>query len=142
VNRDETIAFIEKFRWIDKHEAFQNLMPPVVHTTDEQKDLLNEVLRKCCIDLLAIYRSKKTSVPKMQVRLILSHCMDEIARAKLTTDNKDFGYELCWYLSEKLGIDLKKSSYGKIWGYWKVIDQKVITVQFIRKAKASSSGSQ
>ena len=133
VTRDETIAFIEKFRWIDKHETFKSLMPSVTYIGDDQKEVLSEIIRVCCTNLLAIYRNKRIKPTKAQLRKIVSHCMDEIARADIHTDNKDFGYELGWYLGEKLGIDLKKSSYGKIWGYWRVIDKNVVVVRSVRK---------
>lgn len=65
--------------------------------------------------------------------------MDELARAAVSATGKDFGYELCWYMAEKAGVNLRKSTDAKIWGYWKVESGKVKVVTTVRKKRTEKA---
>ena len=54
------------------------------------------------------------------VRNVILRYMDLISYAKVNTENRDFGYELCWYIAEKTGISIRKYTETKVYGYWRV----------------------
>lgn len=66
--------------------------------------------------------------------------MNEIYTARVNAENKDFGYHLCWFLAEKVGLDLWKHSTTKIWGYWDIVNKEVKTVTRVRKAARQKAG--
>lgn len=51
--------------------------------------------------------------------------MDALAIAKITAEHREFGYQLGWYLAEKVQVDLKKGTEKKLWGYWRVEGNEV-----------------
>ncbi|RYD57951.1 MAG: hypothetical protein EOP56_06670 [Sphingobacteriales bacterium] len=137
MNKDEQLAFLTKFRWIDKYKTFAKVLPLATITRPQEKEIVTGILDACCNDLIALL--KQQSKPgKMAIRQAITIHMDELARAGVCHTNKDFGYELFWYLGEKMDIDLKRSSHAKVWGYWKVEANKVVAVSGSRKRKTTS----
>lgn len=125
MNREEVIETLRKFRWVDKYHTFHKIVPGVDHSTEHQKKVITDIVEECCTELIRIYSNKRKRVLKAAVRsVILSH-MDEISYSDANTENKDFGYELCWYISEKVEVDLRKYTDTKVYGYWKVVDNKL-----------------
>lgn len=51
--------------------------------------------------------------------------MDTLAIANIDTENREFGYQLGWYLAEKVNVDLRKGTEKKIWGYWQIEGNEV-----------------
>lgn len=134
VKRDEQIDFLNKFRWIDKYTTFSKILPLALFTLATEKEQVTDILDACCKELVIILKqSEKTG--KTVLRQTITRFMDELARTNVCQVSKDFGYELFWYIGEKMGIDLKKGSHSKIWGYWKVESNSVVTITGIRKRK-------
>jgi hypothetical protein len=46
--------------------------------------------------------------------------MDQISIAAVNGENKEFGYQLGWYLAEKVAVNLRKGTEKKVWGYWHI----------------------
>jgi hypothetical protein len=136
VKRDEQIDFLNKFRWVDKYATFSKVLPLAIFTPASEKDQVTDILDACCKNLVTILK-QEPKPGKITIRQTITGYMDELARAGICQVNKDFGYELFWYLGEKMGIDLKKASHSKIWGYWKVESNSVITVTSVRKRKTA-----
>ena len=63
--------------------------------------------------------------------------MDDISYTKVDELNKDFGYEMCWYIAEKVNVDLRKQTTTKVYGYWTIVEGKlkVVTKRGKRKTK-------
>ncbi|HTM66469.1 MAG TPA: hypothetical protein VL093_09125 [Flavipsychrobacter sp.] len=51
--------------------------------------------------------------------------MDSLAIAQINAVNREFGYQLGWYLAEKVNINLKKGTEKKLWGYWQIEGNEV-----------------
>ena len=97
---NEAISKLTKFRSVDKYEAFHEILPAVIHTTTEQKEIVCDILDRCCTALLQLLRlPKRPTKPVMKKALVL--CMDDISIAPVDGENKEFGYQLGWYLAEK-----------------------------------------
>ena len=135
VKRDEQIDFLNRFRWIDKYATFSKVLPPALITPAIEKEQVTDILDACCKEIATILKQgEKTG--KTVLKQTIACFMDELARTDVCQVNKDFGYELFWYVGEKMGIDLKKVSHSKIWGYWKAESNSVVTVTGTRKRKA------
>ncbi len=113
------IEQLRKIRWLDKYHNFHKIIPGVDHTPDHQKDIINNLVEDCCTELIRLYLAKKPPTVAT-VRTVVLQCMDQISYAKVNTENKDFGYELCWYIAEKTGISIRKYTETKVYGYWRV----------------------
>ena len=115
------------FKTVDKYEAFQKLQPGVVNASALYKETINILLDVCCRDLIALFELAKKPT-KLILKQTITRCMNKISKADLDAENRDFGYELCWFLAEKVGLELKRTSENRVWGYWKVNDNEVIPV--------------
>jgi hypothetical protein len=113
------IEKLRKIRWVDKYHTFHRIVPGVDDTTDEQKDILVNIVEDCCTELIRLYNTPKKPLVTL-VRSTIIKYMDKISYADLNTENRDFGYELCWYIAEKAGISIRKYTDSKVYGYWKV----------------------
>jgi hypothetical protein len=124
VFRRETIDVLSKFRYVDKYEAFHEILPCVLGISQKEKDIVSEILDSCCTELLRCCqeseRPNKTSLKKLLVV-----CMDSLSVAPINAVNREFGYQLGWYLSEKVDINLKKGTEKKLWGYWQIEGDEV-----------------
>ncbi len=118
-SRHQVLKTLEKFRNVDKFRAFQEILPDVVYSGADERELVNEILDACCRDLLELFRAKKKPTKPVLKKLLIL-CMDELAVAKINTTNREFGYQLGWYLAEKVSVDLKKGTEKKVWGFWTV----------------------
>lgn len=113
------IEKLRKIRWVDKYHTFHRIVPGVDDTTDEQKDILVNIVEDCCTELIKLYNTPKRPLVTL-VRSTIIKYMDKISYADLNTENRDFGYELCWYIAEKAGVSIRKYTDSKVYGYWKV----------------------
>ncbi len=113
------IEKLRKIRWVDKYHTFHSIVPGVGDTTDEQKDILVNIVEDCCTELIRLYNTQKNPLVTV-VRSTIIKYMDKISYADLNTENRDFGYELCWYIAEKAGVSIRKYTDSKVYGYWKV----------------------
>lgn len=113
------IEKLRKIRWVDKYHTFHSIVPGVDDTTDEQKDILVNIVEDCCTELIRLYNTQKKPLVTV-VRSTIIKYMDNISYADLNTENRDFGYELCWYIAEKAGVSIRKYTDSKVYGYWKV----------------------
>ncbi len=109
-------------------------MPGIEHIGDEHKEIISGILDQCCIQLLKAFENKQT-VLKSELRNIITQHMNHIFLAPTTEENRDFGYELCWYLSDKIGLNFKQRSDSKAWGYWKVDAGSVKGISGIRQSR-------
>lgn len=116
---DKIIEELRRIRWVDKYHTFHKIVPGVDHTPEHQQDEVNNIVEDCCTILIRHYLSKKQPTVAKVRTIILEH-MDMISYADVNTENRDFGYELCWYIAEKTGINIKKYTDTKVYGYWKV----------------------
>lgn len=129
---------LEKFERVDKYRTFYKMMPEVMGATDDHQDIISNILNQCSRALLALYKDhKKPTI--VQKRALLVACMDAITLSPARTEHKEFGYQLCWYLAEKVQVDLRKASDTKVWGYWKVENQAVKTVTRMRRLKGNAT---
>lgn len=115
----ETIEQLYKIRFVDKYDTFKQLIPGIEDTPEQEKEIIVKLVEDCCTALINLYSlRKKPAVPAVRSAL-LKH-MDMISYAQVSTENRDFGYELCWYIAEKTGVTIRKYTETKVYGYWKV----------------------
>jgi hypothetical protein len=123
-----TIEKLRKFSLVDKYEAFYHLHPPLKNSADDRKAIISSIADTCCQELIAVFEAEKKPT-KAILKKIITKAMNDMAKAKIDPLSRDFGYELCWYLSEISGINLKTTSENKVWGYWPVIGKEVQIVE-------------
>ena len=123
-----------KFRSVDKYDTFKKAQPSVINTPADQKELIEKLLDECCTELIKLFRTDKRPT-KTAIKSVITHYMNEIAHSGVNAENRDFGYELCWFLSEKTGSDFKFISHSKAWGFWKVESNEVKTIEMKARRK-------
>lgn len=138
-NKEQIIEDLRKIRRTDKYHNFHKIIPGVADTPDHEQDTINEIIEDCCTELVRHYLSRKAPTRALVRNIILKH-MDLISYAEVNTENKDFGYELCWYIAEKTGVPLRKYTDTKVYGYWKVEGTKLkaVTKRGNKKKKDNS----
>jgi hypothetical protein len=124
---------LKAFRQADKYEAFREALPDVHYAIEDQKKIISDLLDACCAELIKLFQAGKKPT-KLILKKNIAKWMDEIANAPVDNVNKDFGYELCWYLSDIAGLKLKLSSENKRWGYWGIVENEV---RIVIKKKAA-----
>jgi hypothetical protein len=128
---------LDKFKSVDKYEAFNEILPTVVYSSPFDKEVVSEILNNCCSLLIAEFEiSSRPSKPMLKKMLIC--CMDELTVAPIDAENREFGYQLGWYLAEKVNVDLQKGTERKVWGYWRVEEEEVkipVRPRFTGRAK-------
>lgn len=129
LDKEATIAKLERFEEIDKYRSFYKILPAVVQTTEEERDIVTKILNKSSKELIALLKEEKKP-HKASIKKIINDCMKRIALAEVATVNKDFAYELCWYISDIAGLDMRKSSHTASWGYWDVILDEVKVIEY------------
>ncbi|OSZ78394.1 hypothetical protein CAP35_09090 [Chitinophagaceae bacterium IBVUCB1] len=132
--KKEILAKLYSFRGLDKYATFGKAQAGIIHSPDDQQDIISGILDKCCKELIIEIESSKRAA-KTALKTIIARHMDEIMQAPVNTENKDFGYHLCYFLAEKAGVDMWRHSDTKIWGYWKVEENKLKNVTRTRQAK-------
>lgn len=118
----DTTAIIEqlrKIRWVDKYHTFHRIVPGVENTPENEKETITNLVEDCCTELVRLYLAKKPPTVAT-VRAVILKYMDLISYAEVNTENRDFGYEMCWYIAEKTGISIRKYTETKVYGYWRV----------------------
>lgn len=135
--KEPTITTIlTNFRWADKYATFYKMMPGIEHIGDEHKEIITDILDECCMHLLKALENERKPL-KAELRGIITQHMNRIFLSPTTEENRDFGYELCWYLSDKIGLNFKLRSDSKAWGYWKVDAGSVKGISGIRQTRKS-----
>jgi len=108
-----------KIRWVDKYETFRAIVPGVEETPEHEKEIIVKLVEDCCTALIQLYSPKKPPTVAA-VRSTVLRYMDMVSYAPVCTQNRDFGYELCWYIAEKTGVSIRKYTETKVYGYWRV----------------------
>lgn len=121
---NEIIQTLSKFRYVDKYHTFREILPGIVHAPESQQVIVNELLDHYCSELLQHFTTTKRS-SKQVLRQILIECMDALSVAPIDAENREFGYQLGWYLAEKVKVDLQRGTEKKLWGYWQVEGNEV-----------------
>jgi len=119
---------LNDFKRVDKYETFYKILPAMEFSPEDQKSVVTNILDNCCNELITIHQADKKPLKSILKKVFIKY-MNELARADIDTSNREFGYELCWYLSEKVDLKLKKSSENKIWGFWKIEEAEVKTIE-------------
>ncbi len=123
----KSIEKLWAFKQADKYVVFREVMEEISFTPDDQKKAITEILDNCCNELIRLLEAEKKVLKTTLKKVIISH-MDIISSSRVDNANKDFAYELCWYLSEIVGLQFKTSSESRTWGFWKITDEGVKTV--------------
>ena len=132
--KKDILAKLYSFRGMDKYATFGKAQSGIIHSPDDQQDIISNILDTCCKELIIELEStKRTS--KTILKSIITKYMDTILQAEVNAENKDFGYHLCYFLAEKTGVDIWRQSDTKVWGYWKVEENKLKSVTRIRRSK-------
>ena len=129
LDKEATIAKLVRFEEIDKYRSFFKILPDVVQTTEAERDIITKILNKSSKELIALLKQEKKA-HKASVKKIINDCMKQIALAEVNTVNKDFAYELCWYISDIAGLDMRMSSNAFMWGYWDVVLDEVKVIEY------------
>lgn len=130
---NEIRSKLNDFKKVDKYETFYKILPAVEFSPEDQKSIVSDILNNCCDDFITLHDADKKPL-QSSLKKVFIKCMNELTIANIDTPNREFGYELCWYLSEKVGLKLKKTSENKIWGFWKVEEEEVKTIE-LRNSK-------
>jgi hypothetical protein len=129
LHKDEQISKLQRFSEIDKYRSFYKILPAVVHSKSHEREIISAILDVCANELLSLFKAEKKA-HKATVKKVINNCMRQISAAVVSTVNKDFAYELCWYLSDIAGLEMKKASGGNAWGYWDVIADNVKVIEY------------
>lgn len=132
--KKDVLEKLYSFRGMDKYATFGKAQPGIIHSPDDQQDIISNILDTCCKELIIEFDGVKR-ISKTTLKAIIIKHMDMITQATVNNENKDFGYHLCFFLAEKVSVDIWRHSDTKIWGYWKVEDNKLKTVTRIRRSK-------
>lgn len=119
MTREETIAKLEKFRLVDKYTAFRELQPAVIFSTYDHREIINNILNTCSRELLQLYKSTELKPKKPILKKAFVNCMNEITKANVSTEDKEFAYDICWRLAEMIGADMRRNTGNRKWGYRK-----------------------
>lgn len=133
--KEELLLKLYTFHRADKYATFAKAQAGIINTTDEQKEVVSKILNDCCRSLINLYEAT-TSPTVLSLKNVIMDCMDALTFADINIENKDFGYELCWFLAEKTGINLKLRSDTKVWGFWRVQQNEVKSISRIRRRKS------
>lgn len=128
MNKENIIEQLRKFRWVDKYHNFKNLLPTIEHTSDDDREIISNIVEDCCTELIRIYNTSKRKPTKALLSKTILGYMDDISYTSVDELNKDFGYELCWYIAEKVDVDLRKQTTTKVYGYWTIVEDSLKTV--------------
>lgn len=135
MNKEQIIEELRKIRWVDKFHTFKDLVPEVEKAGDDEQKIVSDIIEDCCTELIRLYNQKKKPT-KATIRKTMFKYMDDISYTDVNTECKDLGYEMFWYIAEKIDINLKKYTDTKVYGYWKVEDNTLKMVKKRGKRKA------
>jgi hypothetical protein len=128
LDKEQTILKLERFKEIDKYRSFYKILPAVAHTLEHERDIVTTILETSCKELIKLFKAEKKA-HKASIKKAINDCMKMIAAAQVSNTNKDFAYEMCWYLSDIAGLDMRRASATNSWGYWDIILNEVKVVQ-------------
>jgi hypothetical protein len=134
VNNAQRLDKLQAFKQADKYKVFGEVQDGISFTAEDQQKIINQILDNCCNELTGLLRTERKPL-KTTLKKIVSAYMDVISLCRADEANKDFAYELCFYLSEIAGLQLKLLSEGKAWGYWKVAADEV---KIVKKKKSKT----
>lgn len=117
MTKEQIIEKLEKFKFADKFATFYRIRPTVLLAEDDQQDTISAILDNCCRELIKLYRATQKKPTKASLKKECLNCMNFIYKSSVRQENKDFAYELCWYLCDIVGVDFKKMTTSKKWGY-------------------------
>lgn len=126
VPKADIIAKLSKFRMVDKYRTFYSIQPYALFFGDDQRDKVDDMLNDCCRGLIKLYKEKegRKKPTKTSLKKVCIACMDQITDAPISTESREFAYELCWYLSEIVEVDLLKTSARRRWGFRNAVKLK------------------
>lgn len=134
MNKKERLEKLYAFKSLDKYATFGKAQSGIIHAHEDQQQIISELLDNCCKELAIEIESVKKPT-KTILRSIVIKYMDAISIAKVNTENRDFGIHLCYFLAEKAGIDIRRQSETKIWGYWTIDNNNLRVVTRKRRTK-------
>ena len=134
LDKERTLAKLERFEEVDKYRSFYKILPSVVQTTEEERDIITKILNKSAKELIRLLKQEKKP-HKATLKKVVNDCMKTVAAAPVSTVNKDFAYEMCWYLSDIAGLEMRKTSHSSAWGYWDIIFNEVKTIEYKEKKR-------
>jgi hypothetical protein len=129
------IEKLAKFKLCEKYKTFAEAMPGIQFEAKDQQEIIECILNDCCKALMQLLE-QNNACSQNSLKEVISTAMNAIEESKAGTFNKDFGYELCWYLSDVVGLKYKINSERKPWGYWKVAQKEVV---IFNKKKAAQT---
>lgn len=135
----EIIEQLRKIRWVDKYNTFHRIIPGVDNTPEKEQDIIINIVEDCCTELIRLYSARKQPTVAT-IRAAILRYMDLVSYAEVNTENRDFGYELCWYIAEKTGVSVRKYTETKVYGYWRVEDNRLKEVT--KRGKRASTKKQ
>lgn len=113
MTREEIIEKLTKFKLVNKYEAFYEILPEVRRTPYEQQLVVNSILNNCCKNILNLFEQNDRKITKTSIKKIIFQTMDELALAAIDDANREFAYQLGWFIADKTGVDLRKGSAKK-----------------------------
>ena len=134
MDKEAIIEQLRKIRWVDKFHTFKELIPEVEKAGDDEQKIVSDIIEDCCTELIRLYNQKKKPTKVAIRKTILTH-MDEVSYTKVNTECKDFGYEMFWYIAEKIDVNIKKYTDTKVYGYWRVEENALKEVKKRGKRK-------
>ena len=134
-SKEEIVEKLSKFRQVDKYTAFHEALPEVRYATAAQRHTVTDLLNNCAKELVWLFQSAKKMPRKTDMKKVLQIHMNLVAHSALDEENKEFAYKLCWFLAEKVEVNLPKQTAKKYWGYWQIVDNEVKTVKYRKPRK-------
>ena len=134
MNKKERLEKLYAFISLDKYATFCKAQSGIIHAHEDQQQIISELLDNCCKDLAIEIESAKKPTKAILKAIIIKY-MDAISSAAVNTENRDFGIHLCYFIAEKAGVDIRKQSETKLWGYWPIENDRIRVVTRIRKSK-------
>ena len=120
-----SIEKLAKFKLCEKYKTFAEAMPGIQFEAKDQQEIIEKILNDCAKSLMQLLE-QNSKCSQNTLKEVITAAMNAIEQSKANTFNKDFGYELCWYLSDTVACKYKINSERKPWGYWKVAEKEVV----------------
>ena len=74
LDKEQTIAKLYRFREIDKYRTFYKILPAVIHTTKEDRDMITDLLDESCKKLLQLFKADKKP-HRSSLKKAINDCM-------------------------------------------------------------------
>lgn len=129
LSKEETISKLVRFEEIDKYRSFYKILPAVIdYSKEHERETIGKILNKSTKELIILFKAEKKP-HKATIKKVINDCMKQIALSGVSIVNKDFACELCWYLSDIAGLEMRKTSTNSTWGYWDIILNEVKVIE-------------